>query len=65
MPVIVNGPNGAFMVLTNSDGFYVGAVGEQVNINGSPIIITFDGPVDPGTVDAGALYRMIQAKLNG
>lgn len=56
----VNGPQGLYFLLINAEGFYVGAVGQRVNINGSPIIVTFDPPIAP-TVDLGEVYRSIVA----
>lgn len=63
----VTGPNGTFYLLSNYDGYYVAAVGQSVGVNGSPVIVTFDTPIvptgNPPTIDLGAVYQMILAKL--
>lgn len=51
-----------FYLINDSSGFYVYAVGQHCDINGSPVIVSFDPPIAP-TVDAGQIYQAIKAKL--
>lgn len=51
-----------FFLLIRADGYYVGAVGQRVDVNGSPVIVSFDPPIAP-TVDLGEIYRRLSAML--
>jgi hypothetical protein len=64
MPTDIEVNGVPFYLITNGDGFYVFAVAQKVNINGSPVIVSFDPPIAP-TVDAGTIYQAIVAKLAG
>jgi hypothetical protein len=63
----VTGPSGTFYLLINYNGYYVGAVGQQVGVDGSPVVIRFDTPIipigNPPTIDLGAAYQMIRQYL--
>lgn len=56
-----------FYLLMDGAGYYVAAIGQSVDVNGSPVIIKFDTPIvptgNPPTVDAGEVYQAIKAKL--
>lgn len=47
-----------FSLTSDSGGYYAYAVGQHVDVNGSPLIVTFDPPIAP-TVDLGEVYRQI------
>lgn len=51
-----------FELLANTQGYYIRAEQQNVAINGSPIIISFDPPIAP-TIDLGEVYQVIKAKL--
>jgi hypothetical protein len=60
----VDGPDGLFYLGVDANGYYAYAFGQHVAIDGSPVVIRFDPPIAP-TVDAGEIYRTIQAQLSG
>lgn len=60
----IDGPDGVFYLMSNYDGYWAAAAGQKVGVTGSPVVISFDPPIAP-TVDLGAIYQAIKAKLPG
>lgn len=51
-----------FQLGYDEDGYYAKATAQRVEIEGSPVVISFDPPIAP-TVDLGEVYQAIKAKL--
>lgn len=51
-----------FYLILNGDGYYAYAVSQKVNVNGSPLIVSFDPPIAP-TVNAQTIAQTIAGLL--
>lgn len=51
-----------FQLGYDENGYYATATSQRTEIEFSPVVISFDPPIAP-TVDLGAIYQAIKAKL--